>query len=75
MENIELAKEKLLALINKHKDNAELHSELKDVFEAVSFQPLTVGCNGSPMPTNQPTEYGHWSCIASGWVWVPEFGD
>lgn len=37
MENIELAKEKLLTLINKHKDNAELHGELKDVFEAVSF--------------------------------------
>lgn len=37
MENIELAKEKLLALISKHKDNAELHADLKDVFEAVSF--------------------------------------
>lgn len=79
-DQIELAKEKLLDLINKHKDNTELHADLKDVFEAVSFkpgdiEPLTAGCNGAPMPTNQPTTYGHWSCTASGWVWIPEFGD
>lgn len=74
-DQIELAKEKLLALISKHKDNHELHSELKDIFEAVSIQPLTAGCNGVPMPTNQPTAYGHWSCTASGWAWIAEFGD
>lgn len=35
---------------------------------------LTVGCNGVPKPTNSPTPYGSWTCTASGWVWVPEFG-